>query len=59
MVFGVLGGMARYFGFDPTWLRIVYLLGTFFTAVVPGIVVYGMLARIIPSEATTKGPGVD
>ena len=59
MFFGVLGGLSRYFGFDPTWLRIGYVLGTFFTAVVPGIVVYGILALIIPSDAPKKGPGVE
>jgi phage shock protein PspC (stress-responsive transcriptional regulator) len=59
MVFGVLSGVARYFGFDPTWLRIIYAVGTFFTAIIPGIAVYGMLALIIPSDMPTKGPGVE
>ena len=59
MVCGVLGGLARQFAFDSTWLRIVYALGTFFTAVIPGIIVYGMLALIIPSDRPTKEQGVD
>jgi phage shock protein PspC (stress-responsive transcriptional regulator) len=59
MACGVLAGLARFFGLDPTWLRIAYALGTFFTAVIPGIIVYGMLALIIPGDATGKGPGVD
>jgi phage shock protein PspC (stress-responsive transcriptional regulator) len=59
MVCGVLGGLARYFAFDATWLRIVYALGTFFTAVVPGIIVYGILALIIPGDAPAKGPSVE
>lgn len=59
MICGVLAGLARYFGFDPTWLRIVYALGTFFTAFIPGIIVYGMLALIIPGEASPKGPSVE
>lgn len=59
MVCGVLGGLARYFGFDPTWLRIVYALGTFFTALIPGIIVYGMLALIIPGDDSSKGQPVE
>ncbi len=59
MVGGVLGGLARYFGFDSTWLRIIYALGTFFTAVVPGIIVYAILALIIPGDVPAKEQGVE
>jgi phage shock protein PspC (stress-responsive transcriptional regulator) len=59
MVFGVLGGMGRFMGIDPTLLRIAYALGTFFTAIIPGIIVYAMLALIIPRDAPEKGPGVE
>jgi phage shock protein PspC (stress-responsive transcriptional regulator) len=59
MVCGVLGGVARHLDFDPTWLRIGYALGTFFTAVIPGIVVYGILALIIPGDVPMKGQGVE
>jgi phage shock protein PspC (stress-responsive transcriptional regulator) len=59
MVFGVLGGVARYFGFESTWLRIVYALGTFFTALIPGIIVYAMLALIIPGDEPVKEHGVE
>jgi phage shock protein C len=59
MACGVLGGLARYFGFDSTWLRIIYALGTFFTAVIPGIVVYGILAMIIPGDVPAKGQGLE
>jgi phage shock protein PspC (stress-responsive transcriptional regulator) len=59
MISGVLGGMGRFFGVDPTWLRIGYALGTFFTAIIPGIVVYALLAFIIPSEIPAKGQPVD
>jgi phage shock protein PspC (stress-responsive transcriptional regulator) len=51
--------MARYLGLEPTWLRIFYAVGTFFTAIFPGIAIYGMLALIIPSDEPTKGPGVE
>jgi phage shock protein PspC (stress-responsive transcriptional regulator) len=59
MAFGVLGGLGRFFGIDPTLLRIAYALGTFFTAVIPGIIIYGMLALIIPGDVPEKGQGVE
>jgi phage shock protein PspC (stress-responsive transcriptional regulator) len=59
MVSGVLGGMARYFGFEATWLRIIYAVGTFFTAFVPGIIFYAMLTLIIPADPPAKGQAVE
>jgi len=59
MVHGVLGGLGRFFGIDPTWLRIAFALGTFFTAVVPGIIVYGILSVIIPGDPPVKGEGFE
>jgi phage shock protein PspC (stress-responsive transcriptional regulator) len=59
MVYGVLGGLGRFFGIDPTWLRIAFALGTLFTAIVPGIMVYGILAVLIPIDTPDKGPGID
>jgi phage shock protein PspC (stress-responsive transcriptional regulator) len=59
MALGVFSGLGRFFGVDPTWLRIAYALGTFFTAVIPGVVVYGMLALIIPGDVPEKEPVVE
>jgi phage shock protein PspC (stress-responsive transcriptional regulator) len=59
MAFGVLGGLGRFFSVDPTWLRIAYALGTFFTAIIPGIIVYAMLAAIIPGDVPAKGQPVE
>ena len=54
MAFGVLGGLGRFFGVDPTWLRIAYAVGTFFTGILPGVITYGILALIVPSDAPAK-----
>jgi phage shock protein C len=59
MVYGVLGGLGRFFGVDPTWLRIAFALGTLFTAILPGIMVYAILAVLIPSDSQVKGQGID
>jgi phage shock protein PspC (stress-responsive transcriptional regulator) len=52
---GVLGGLGHFFGVDPTWLRIAYALGTVFTGILPGVIVYAILAAIIPSDVPVKG----
>ena len=49
---GVCSGIARYLGLDPTVVRLVYALTTFFTGIIPGIFIYVMLTFIIPSEAS-------
>jgi phage shock protein C len=46
---GVCGGLAEYFDLDPTLVRVVYLVATFFTGIIPGIILYVILALVIPS----------
>lgn len=50
MIAGVCAGLARSIGLDPTIIRILFALGTFFTAVAPGVIVYIILAFIMPSD---------
>ncbi len=47
---GVCSGLADYFDIDPTLMRVVYLVATFFTGVLPGLVLYLILAIVIPAE---------
>lgn len=49
MLGGVCGGLAEYFGLDPTFVRIAYALLTAFTAF-SGIILYPILYWIIPSK---------
>ncbi len=37
---GVLGGLAEYFDWDPSFVRVGYILLTIFSAGFPGILVY-------------------
>ena len=46
---GVCGGLAEYFGFDITVVRVVYALLTFFTGF-SGIPVYLILWLVMPSK---------
>ena len=52
MIAGICGGLGRYLGIDPTILRIIVALVTFFTGIVPGIIIYLILSFVIPSDAT-------
>ncbi|MCE2616751.1 PspC domain-containing protein [Phocaeicola oris] len=49
MIGGVCGGIAEYFGWDSTLIRIVWALATIFTAFAGGIV-YLVLLLIMPKD---------
>ena len=48
MIAGVIGGLARYFGFDPTMARIIYVVLSVISVAFPGILVYILLWIIMP-----------
>ena len=48
MIAGVLGGMAEHFGFDPTMLRVIYVIVSILSVAFPGILVYLVLWLVIP-----------
>ena len=50
MLAGVCGGLGVYLGMDATLVRILVVLVTFFTAIVPGILLYIILALVIPRD---------
>lgn len=50
MIAGVLGGLAEYFGIDPTILRVLYVIVSIVSAAFPGILVYIILWLIVPEE---------
>lgn len=50
IIAGVMGGIGDYFNIDPTLIRVIYTLVTIFTALIPGIVAYLILAFIIPEK---------
>ena len=49
---GVVGGIAVRFGWNPTLLRVVYVLISALSAGFPGILVYLALWLLIPEEGT-------
>lgn len=50
MIAGVLGGLAAYFGFDPTLARVLYVILSVVSVAFPGILVYIILWIIMPEE---------
>lgn len=48
---GVLSGIAQYFGCDVTTVRVIYaLLCVFILRIIPGILIYLVLAFIMPDK---------
>jgi phage shock protein PspC (stress-responsive transcriptional regulator) len=48
MIAGVMGGIARRFGWSPTVLRLVFVLVSVASAAFPGILVYLILWVLMP-----------
>ncbi|MCL4802890.1 MAG: PspC domain-containing protein [Anaerolineae bacterium] len=48
MVAGVCAGLAKYFGVDPTLVRIIFILLTIFAA--GGVLIYLVLWLLMPME---------
>jgi len=48
VLFGVCGGVARWLGWDSTLFRVVYVLVSVCSAAFPGILVYIILAIVMP-----------
>lgn len=49
-IFGICAGIAEYLNIDPTVVRVIYLTVTVFSAIVPGVIAYLLLAWIIPQK---------
>lgn len=51
MIAGVCGGLAEWMGWDPTIVRILYVLLSIFSVAFPGILVYLVLWFVMPKES--------
>jgi phage shock protein PspC (stress-responsive transcriptional regulator) len=56
MIAGVCGGIAEELGWDPTLVRVFYVLATIFSAAFPGVIVYVCLWIVMPKG--TAAPAV-
>lgn len=50
VIAGVCGGIAAYFELDPTIVRVGFVVLSIFSAGFPGLIVYLILAAIMPKE---------
>lgn len=50
---GVCSGIAAYFNIDPTLVRLVYALLSLFTTGFPGVIIYVILAFVMPEGHTS------
>ena len=48
MMGGVCGGMAEWLGWDPTGVRVLFVLVSIVSAAFPGILVYLLLWLVMP-----------
>lgn len=49
MLAGVMGGVAEYVGWSPTWVRLLFVIISSLSAAVPGILIYIILWIIMPN----------
>lgn len=47
---GVLSGVARWLGWDPTAVRVAFVLCSILSTAIPGLLVYLVLWAIMPRE---------
>ncbi|HZK22157.1 MAG TPA: PspC domain-containing protein [Oscillospiraceae bacterium] len=47
---GLCGGLGEFLGIDPTIIRVLVVIGTFFTAFFMGIALYIALSIIVPEH---------
>ncbi len=50
MLAGICSGIANYMAVDPTVVRLVFALATFFTVVFPGVLIYLIMWIVVPKE---------
>ena len=47
---GVCAGLADYFDLDVTLVRVLFAVAAFVTGIVPGVILYVVLALLIPAS---------
>jgi phage shock protein PspC (stress-responsive transcriptional regulator) len=45
---GVCGGLAEWLGWSPTWVRLLYIVGSILSVAFPGAIVYIILWIVMP-----------
>ena len=48
IIAGVMGGIAEYVGWSPTWVRVLFVVISSLSAAVPGFLIYIILWIVMP-----------
>ena len=56
---GVCGGIAEYFALDPSIVRILWAVLTLVTSAFPGIVIYIVMAFVLPERPSSENEWSD
>ena len=56
MIAGVCGGIAAWLGWNPTLVRVLYVVVSILSAAFPGILVYIVLWIVMPSRPPALSP---
>jgi len=59
IIAGVCGGIAKWIGWDPTLVRILYILLSVISAGFPGTIVYIILWVIMPKPEDNQMPDIN
>jgi phage shock protein PspC (stress-responsive transcriptional regulator) len=59
MIAGVCGGIAEWLGWDPTIVRVLYILVSIVSIAFPGILVYLILWLVIPQAPPETSTATD
>jgi phage shock protein C len=51
---GVCGGLAEWLGWSPTWVRVLYVIGSALSIAFPGIIVYIILWVVMPKAPAIR-----
>lgn len=49
-ILGVCGGIAEYFGIDPTLIRIAVACLAIYTAIIPALIIYVVMSFVFPQQ---------
>ena len=50
LIAGVCGGLAEWLGWDPTLVRVLYVVGSIVSVAFPGLIVYIILWIVMPKS---------
>ena len=50
MIAGVCGGIAEWLGWDPTLVRVLYIIASIVSVAFPGTIVYIVLWLVMPQD---------